>query len=484
MAELEAWMRIGPPIEAALADPERTVDAMQSGGVKGILVGPLRFDARHEGTPTLADLRAAGVLPAGDPRLVPAFSPNPTTYRRYGVAVPPVPVPDLGERWASLGRFLDLAKRRSIPIWLVDPDDGMVAPDPGGPADLPEDLGQRVMLDEAWRRAFLARLEDAVERVPQVDGVLISRPAWGAMPGMAGPGDLLGPFPVGAEATAAEFGLDAERLAAALERLRTRLRKLTREAARLGAGGGALATATMLGNDPGIVSWLAFRARALSRVVLAVHDVTERLGKSRGRDLKFGLAAPAPSLAPLAGYDFPGLATVCDLVVTRLGIHHRGHDGLYGVVAQWVAALNGWSSSLWEAEAFEATAAITGISLPSTEPGAKPGVRMVSLREFERGFPDAFWREVVESEARRAIAQADGYPWRTLPMVAGGRRPMGGEAIGVADFRRLLEAIRDGGVKQVVHHDLARLTAGEWATLTEFSGSAWRPGSGFEPPDL
>ena len=46
MAELEAWMRVRPPLEASLVDAERTVDAWQSGGVKGILLGPLRFDTR------------------------------------------------------------------------------------------------------------------------------------------------------------------------------------------------------------------------------------------------------------------------------------------------------------------------------------------------------------------------------------------------------------------------------------------------------
>lgn len=483
MAELEAWMRIRPPLESALAEPDRTIDAWQSGGVKGIIVGPLRFDARFDAAPSLADLRTVGRLPDGDARLVPAYAPNPTTYRRYGVACPAATDAAFDDRWGALGRFLDLAKRRSMAIWLVDADDGMTAPDPTSVA-LPDDLDHRLLMDDAWRRAFLARLEDAVERVPQADGVLLARPAWGWAPGMAGPHDLLGPLPEDAGAVAAELRLDPERLSAAIERFRTRLRKLTREAARLGAGGGAFATATMLGLDPGITSLLAFRARSLSRFVLAVHDVTERIGKARGRDLKFGLTPPAPSFAPLAGYDFPGIATVCDLVVPNLGIHHRGHGGIYGVVSAWVAALNGWSTSLWEAEAFEATAALTGMALPSTEPGAKPGARMVSQKEFDRGYPEAFWREVVEAEARRAIAQADGYPWRSVPMVAGGRRPMGGEAIGVADFRRLLEAIRDGGVKQVVHYDQARLTSGEWSVLSEFSGSAWRPGSGYEPPDL
>lgn len=483
MAELEAWMRVRPPLEASILDADRTIDAWQSGGVKGILLGPLRFDTRLADTATLADMRALGTVSSGDSHLVAAFAPNPTVYRRYGVVTPTVPDPDLEDRFKSLGKFLDVAKRKSMAIWLIDPGDGMVGPDPGSDST-PDDLDHRLLFDDAWRRAFLARMADVVERVPQADGIVLTRPSWGWSAGMAGPGDLLGPLPANAGPVAAELGLDVERLGAALERLRTRLRKLTREAARLGANGGAFGTATMLGLDPGIVSLFAFRARALSRFALAVHDVTERISKARGRELKFGVTAPAPSFAPLAGYDFPGLATICDLVVPRLGIHHRGHDGIYGIVSEWVAALNGWSSSLWEAESFEATAALTGISLPSTEPGAKPGARMVSQKEFDRGYPEVFWREVVEAEARRSVAQADGYPWRTLPMVAGGRRPMGGDAIGVSDFRRLLESIRDGGVRQVVHYDHARLTAGEWSVLSEFSGSAWRPGSGYEPPDL
>jgi len=128
------------------------------------------------------------------------------------------------------------------------------------------------------------------------------------------------------------------------------------------------------------------------------------------------------------------------------------------------------------------------LHLPSSDPASPAGQRMLSLRDFERGYPEAFWREVMVPEARRAIAQADGYPWRVLPSVGSGRRPQGGDPVGVADFRRLLDAIKEGGVRQVVYHNYAHLTPGEWAMLSEISGTAWRPGSGtqsgYEPPDL
>ena len=396
MADLEAWMRVGYPIETVLGDTERVLDAWQSGGVKGILIGPLRFDTGLPDAPSITDLRVAHLCPPSDPRRVAAFEPNPTIYRRYGVVAPSPSDHDMTARWAALGRFLDAVKRKNIAVWIIEPDDGMVAPDPSPNGDaLPSDLRHRLLFEETWQRAFIARVEDTLGQVPQADGIILTGPEWGYLPGTTGPEDFLGPLPATAAPLATALGFDLDRLIAAQTRLVTRLRKLTREAARLGAGGGAFATTTMLGNDPGIVSWLTFRARALSKFLLAVHDVTERLGKSRGKEVKFGLNPLMPSLAPLAGYDFPGLATVCDMVVPRFGIHHRGTDGLYGLLSKWVAAMNEWSTSLWEAESFEAVGALTGLHLPSSDPAAPAGQRMLSLRDFERRYPEAFWSEEI-----------------------------------------------------------------------------------------
>ncbi|MBU6151128.1 MAG: hypothetical protein KGR25_06730, partial [Chloroflexi bacterium] len=314
MADLEAWMRVGYPIETVLGDTERVLDAWQSGGVKGILIGPLRFDTGLPDAPSITDLRGAHLCPPSDPRRVAAFEPNPTIYRRYGVVAPSPSGHDMAARWAALGRFLDSVKRKNIAVWIIEPDDGMVAPDPSPNGDaLPSDLRHRLLFEETWQRAFIARVEDTLGQVPQADGIVLTGPEWGYLPGTTGSEDFLGPLPATAAPLASALGFDLDRLIAAQTRLVTRLRKLTREAARLGAGGGAFATTTMLGNDPGIVSWLTFRARALSKFLLAVHDVTERLGKSRGKEVKFGLNPLMPSLAPLAGYDFPGLATVCDM---------------------------------------------------------------------------------------------------------------------------------------------------------------------------
>ena len=66
--------------------PIRTIDAWQSGGVKGILLGPLRFDTRLSDKATLTDLRALGAITSGDSHRVVAFAPNPTVYRQIGRA--------------------------------------------------------------------------------------------------------------------------------------------------------------------------------------------------------------------------------------------------------------------------------------------------------------------------------------------------------------------------------------------------------------
>ena len=51
MAELEVWMRVGQPFEPLLADQERILDAWQSGGVKGLVLGRLAFMTEYPEEP-------------------------------------------------------------------------------------------------------------------------------------------------------------------------------------------------------------------------------------------------------------------------------------------------------------------------------------------------------------------------------------------------------------------------------------------------
>src|SRR5687767_9744202 len=66
--ELELYMRVGQPLEPVLADLDRTLDAWQSGGVKGLVIGRLVFEGSHL-----------------------AYTPNPTIYRKWEVPSPDEP---------------------------------------------------------------------------------------------------------------------------------------------------------------------------------------------------------------------------------------------------------------------------------------------------------------------------------------------------------------------------------------------------------
>lgn len=498
MAELEAWMRIGQPLEPVLSDPERILDAWQSGGVRGLVVGRLAFLPDYPDAPPPADGgsgTAEGPAPLTSPLgpavgswggeradAVWAFAPNHTVYRRWGVDPPPDPVQLLPQRRERLVQLLESARRRGWTIYLFEPGAGAGPPAPGAPG-----AGGPLITDEGRRRAYLARLEDTISQFPQADGVLLDGPEWGYEIAPGHRSNLFEDLPPAVEPAAQALGFDYGRLVAAKDRLSQRLHKLSREVATLNAGGGLFAGLSLIGHDPGIVSWFTFRSRALTTFYKHVYSLTEALTRARGRQVKLAIGPRAPALASLSGYDFPATAPMFDLILPKLYIWHRGVDGFYGTVARYVETLMDWNPGLWEPEAFAAVRALLGIALPSAEPNAAPGQTVTTLRELERGFPDAFFRDLLSTEVRRAIAAADGYPWKVLPWVDSGRRPHGGDPVTAGDLRRLLLAAKEGGARHFLYHNHGHLTSAEWSVISDYCGSSWRAGQGlygrYIPPD-
>jgi|GEM_PF-229224 len=494
MAELELWMRVGQPLEPVLADIERTLDAWQSGGVRGLVIGRLLFLPEYP-EPGEASARpeepaetgpAAPPAPAswGGERLdaVWAFAPNPTVYRRWGVEPPPEPAQAFPRRRERLEQLIQNAKGRGWPVYLFEPAAGAGPPAPGLPG-----AGGPLVTDQGRQRAYLARLEDTLTQFPQVDGAILDGPEWGYEIAPGHRSNLFEDLPPEVAPAAQALGFDYQRLVAAKDRLFARLHKLSREQATLAAPGGLFASLALIGNDPGIVSWLNFRARALTLFYKQVHQLAEALTRARGRQVKLGASIRLPAFAALCGYDFPALASLFDLILPKLYIWHRGVDGLYGTIARYVTTLADWNPGLWEPEAFAAVRALLGIALPSTEPDTKPGQTMAGLRELERGFPDAFFSQVITEEVKRSIAAADGYPWKVLPWIDAGRRPHGGDPVTAHDLRRLLVAAKEGGARHVLYHNHGHLTQAEWSVLSDYCGYGWRLGQGIHgryiPPD-
>ena len=140
MAELEVWMRVGQPLEPLLADQERILDAWQSGGVRGLVVGRLAFltDYPDDLQPPDARGSAAGATHppswgGGRAGTVWAFAPNHTVYRRWGVEPPPDPEETFPRRRELLTQLLESVKRRGWSIYLFEPAAGAGPPAPGLP---------------------------------------------------------------------------------------------------------------------------------------------------------------------------------------------------------------------------------------------------------------------------------------------------------------------------------------------------------------
>lgn len=486
-------MRIGQPLEPVLVDHERIMDAWHSGGVRGLVIGRLSFSPDYPHEPFVAPPAEAGDGPVlqlpswGGARanVVAAFAPNHTVYRKWDVPPPPAPAETFPRRRELLDQVIDGAKRRGWQVMLFDPGAGAGPPlDEVTPG---RSLSRALLTDDRARRAYFARLEDTVAQFPQADGIVLDGPEWGyeIVPGhRSNLFDDLGPE---VAPLARALGFDYTRLVAAKDRLEARLHKLSRDAATLAAPGGVVASASFLGNDPGIISWFAFRARAMTAYYRQVQQLAEALTRVRNRHVKLAISPRMPVFAAVCGYDFPAISSMFDLILPKLYLWHRGVDGLYGTIARYVTTLTEWNAGLWEPEAFAAVRALLGVQLPSTEPDAKPGQPMAALRELERGFPDTFFSGWLIDEVKRCIAAADGYTWKTLPWIDAGRRPHGGDPVTAHDLRRLLVAAKDGGARHVLYHNHGHLTAAEWSVLSEFCGSPWRAGQGiygrYSPPD-
>jgi hypothetical protein len=102
-SRLVAWMYMIYPLEQWLTDYERTLDAWESGGVRGIVIGPLRF---WDGTPSFDfTYRRAGAT-------IQTFAPDPAIYRRFGVDPPENVRLDATKEKQLQGLLTSIAKRK------------------------------------------------------------------------------------------------------------------------------------------------------------------------------------------------------------------------------------------------------------------------------------------------------------------------------------------------------------------------------------
>lgn len=450
---MHLWMDVMREIEPLLDNYPRWFDAWEAGGVDGLVIGPLSFDA-----PAL--LPGVRVAPGARPASA-TFDPDPAIYRRLGVEPPEPPADPQPEKRARLERVLVAAKERGWSVWLFQAGAG------AGPSDAQH------WLDAGARAALCARTLDTLAHYPMVDGAIMDGPELGyelAPHHMRRRSFIFDDLSPALEPHCAALGYDYARLLAAQERLWTRLHNLEPRAVALHAGGGLLGMFQLLGADADLMAWLAFRVDVLTDYF---HQIRTCLASEAPSPTSLGVGPRTAAFAPLCGYDLARLAGFMDVLLPKLYVWQRGFDGLLGTVGRYVETLTLWNPGLSDADALAVVAGLFGLALPGVQ----------GRDDLEEALAPEFYQQVAGAETRRALA-AVGDPQRVVPWVDAGRFPHDGDPLSAAELKRLLEAAQAVGLQRFLYHHAGNLTAGEWAVMSALCGTPWRPlASDYLPPD-
>jgi len=451
---VKLWMDVMRDLELVLDDYDRLFDAWAEGGVDGLVIGPMVFDA--------APLHFGAHYAERERRPMATFDPDPALYRRLGVEPPPAPEQQQPEKRAQLERALVAAKDRGWSVWIFTPAAGM---GPGGPGHL--------LADEKSQAAFAARTLDTLAHYPMADGGIMDGPEWGyeiAPHHMNHRSDLFNDLPESIAPKCAALGYDYRALVAAKERLFARLHALTPDQVALHASGGLLGAFQLFGADPDLMAWLRFRMDSLTAFFASVRQAVEAYSS---RQVKLGVGPRSASFAPLCGYDLGRLAQCIDILLPKHYFWQRGFDGMYGTVYRYVETLTQWSPALSDADALAVVFALFGLKLPD----------VADRFDLDAGFPPEFYECVVKEETRRALAAVDD-PERIVPWVDAGRRPHDGDPMTAGELRRVLMAAEEAGLRRFLYHHAGNLSEGEWVVMSKLCGQAWQPlASDYRPPD-
>jgi len=435
---LQAWMRFGQPLEAVIGDFMPIFDAWEAMGVKGIVLGRMYFrDDNH--------------------KYHPIFDPNPRIYERLGVFPPEPSAKKFPGRRRQLDQLFAEAKKRKWSILIFSPDAGALT-GPGG-------KHASFVKSDAW----LARILDTLAQFPEVDGCIIDGPEWGyeIQPGHRA--NIFADLPESVRPLAESRHFDFGELQRARDSLHTRLHQLKQRRVGTESRRGLMGALRLFGSVPELTTWLRFRTETLTGTVKTLKG----LMREQRKDLRLGMGPRSAAFAPLCGYDFRILMEHLDYLLPKHYFWHRGYDGFYGTVYRWMNTLTDWNPGLSDEQALQVVKAFFGINLPGLK----------NAFDFERGFPDEFFMEVVAKETTAALSAVK-RPEQVVPWVDVGRRPHDGDPMGSSDFIRTLEASHNVGLRRFLYHNHSHLSPAEVEVMRALCGDPDQPiPKQYRPPD-
>ncbi len=431
-----------------MADYQRTFEAWADGGVRGIVVGPLRFFQEVPQYEMSYQYQYAGAR-------FPTFPPDPKVYKAYGVAPPPEEPRDPSKE-KQLQAMLDDAASRGWEILLFG--SGQIA----GARPLEEDPFGVV--------GFAASVQDTMNAFPQAQGIVTDGPGEQSYELTFHHGGEVFEIPEDRKARLAHLDIDIARMERGAACFRNRFQHLTSAMVRYYSPGGTLGGLALFDLNEDALYWLRTRQEVTVRYMAALRRQIGGLD----RKVKLGGIPRTAAFSLLTTQDYLKMNPYFDYVFPKHYFWNRGFDGMYGTIARWARQIGEWNPGLTEEECFTVIKSWFGIELP--------GIHSVADMDLV-GFPDAFFSEVVYSETRRAL-DAIGDANKVIAWISTGRHPHAGDPMAGGDLYRILVASRRAGLKRFVYHPDPDLGAPEWSIISDLCGKRWkeRP-DGYWPPD-
>lgn len=445
---LVPWMFIHSPLEQWMADYKRTFDAWAEGGVRGLVVGPLRF------FPKVPRFEMSYMYQFQGARY-PTFKPDPRVYKSFGVRPPPEEPRDPAKE-KQLQAMLDDAASRGWEILFYE--SGQM----GGARPLAEDPYGAV--------GFAAGVQDTMNAFPQAHGILLD--ACNEQPHelVIHKGREIFEILEDERRRFAHLGIDGARMERGMKHLRERFHSFTSSKVRYYASGGMLGALALFDLSEDTLYWLRKRQEILIGYLASISPQIRTLN----RKVKLGNIPRQPALSLQTTHDYLKMEPHLDYIFPKHYFWHRGFDGLYGTVSRWVQKIAEWNPGLTEKDCFAVVKAWLGLELP--------GIHSVADMDSV-GFPDAFFSELVHSETRRAL-DAFGDDSRVIAWVSTGRHPHGGDPMPGRDLHRILTASARAGLKRFVYHPDPDLGTAEWGVISGLCGKPWVPRpDGYWPPN-
>lgn len=434
------------PLEQWLDDFKQTFDAWQDGGVRGIVLGPLRF---WDGPPSFDfTYRRAGAT-------LGTFAPDPAVYKAAGLDAPAPPKRDPAKE-KKLQSLLDDAAGRGWEIMLFGP----------GYYGVRKSFEQ----DPFGAKQLAAGVQDTMRAFPQAHGVIVDGAGEHHYELDFHHGGELFEIRDGEKPIIAHLGMDLARMERGIEHLRKRFHSFTPSQVRYYADGGFMGGMAMFDLNEDALYWLRTRQEITLKTMAAFRGAIDA---SPGRRAKLGTIPRAATFSVMTTQDYNKSQVYFDYMFPKHYFWHRGFDGMYGTIARWVRKIGEWNPSLNEQDCFAVVKNLFGLQLPKVN----------SLADMDRGFPEEFFTEVVASQTRRSLAGI-GNPDKVIAWVSTGRNPHAGDPMPAGDLERILVESHKAGLKRFIFHPDVNLGAAEWSVISRVCGKPWKEDpSGYWPPD-